>query len=155
MFDIGWQEILVIGVVALIVIGPKDMPTAIRAVSRWASKARALAREFQQGIDEVVREAELHEVKKQIDQIESIDAQNAIAKTVDPTGELAKNLDLGGVETSLQESARALTREPAASPAPAAPAASESSRQISESGGDSTVAAPPPAKPMTNPGGTG
>lgn len=87
-----------------------------------------------------MREAELHEVKKQIDQIESIDAQNAIAKTVDPTGELAKNLDLGGVETSLQESARALTREPAASPALAAPA---------------EPAALPPAKPMTNPGGTG
>ncbi len=126
MFDIGWQELLVIGVVALIVIGPKDMPTAIRAVSRWAAKARALAREFQQGIDEVVREAELQEVKKQIEHIESIDAKNAIAKTIDPTGEIAKDLDLGGVEKSLEQSARALTQEsPAVSPS-AAPAALES-----------------------------
>ena len=130
MFDIGWQELLVIGVVALVVIGPKDMPTAIRAVSRWASKARALAREFQQGIDEVVREAELQEVKKQIEHIESIDAKNAIAKTIDPTGEIAKDLDLGGVEKSLGESARALAQE--SSTAPAAPAAPE---------------LPPPAKP--------
>lgn len=137
MFDIGWQELLVIGVVALIVIGPKDMPTAIRAVSRWASKARALAREFQQGIDEVVREADLQEVKKQIEHIESIDAKNAIAKTIDPTGEIAKDLDFGGVEKSLADSARALTEESAASAAPA----------VSSPDAPAETAALPPVKP--------
>ncbi|MBM3733880.1 MAG: twin-arginine translocase subunit TatB [Acidimicrobiia bacterium] len=142
MFDIGWQELLVIGVVALLVIGPKDMPAAIRAVSRWAAKARALAREFQQGIDEVVREADLQDVRKQIQSLESTDAKSEIAKVVDPTGELAKDLDLSGIEKSLDSSARALTHEssagsttPAASssaapaePAPT-PAAGESPRQ--------------------------
>ena len=120
MFDIGWQELLVIGVVALVVIGPKDMPLAIRAMSRWASKARALAREFQQGIDEVVRESELQDIKKNIEEVQTLDLQNEIAKTVDPTGEIAKNLDLGEVEKSLDQTARALTYEPAA-PAAAAP----------------------------------
>jgi sec-independent protein translocase protein TatB len=146
MFDIGWQELLVIGVVALIVIGPKDMPIAIRAVSRWAAKARALAREFQQGIDEVVREAELQEVKKQIEHIESLDAKNAIAKTVDPTGEIAKGLDLGGIEKSLEESARALTDESASAPSATPPSATP----------PPAVAAPaePPATPA-KPTGTG
>ncbi len=125
MFDIGWQELLVIGVVALVVIGPKDMPTAIRAVSRWAAKARALAREFQQGIDEVVREAELQDVKKNIEEVQTLDLKNEIAKTVDPTGEVAKSLDLSGVEKNLDDTARALTYEPsagaAAADAPQAP----------------------------------
>jgi len=138
MFDIGWQELLVIGVVALLVIGPKDMPTAIRAVSRWAAKARALAREFQQGIDEVVREADLQDVRKQIQSLESADAKSEIAKVVDPTGELAKDLDLSGIEKSLDASARALTQDSSASsttPASTAPTessppvASESSRR--------------------------
>ncbi len=115
MFDIGWQELLVIGVVALLVIGPKDMPAAIRAISRWASKARALAREFQQGIDEVVREAELQDVKKKFEDVQSLDFKNEIAKTVDPTGEVAKNLDLSGVEKTLDDTARTLTYEPPAS----------------------------------------
>jgi sec-independent protein translocase protein TatB len=148
MFDIGWQELLVIGVVALVVIGPKDMPTAIRAVSRWASKARALAREFQQSVDEVVREAELQEVKKNLDSLQAIDYKGEIAKAVDPTGEVAKNLDLSGIEKSLDDTARTLTQEPAASP-PATPvaAASESSRPIFNGGGDSPAAASPAAKP--------
>ena len=112
MFDIGWQELLVIGVVALVVIGPKDMPIAIRAVSRWAAKARGLAREFQHGLDEVVREAELQDIKKNIEEAKTFDVTGEIAKAVDPTGEVAKTLDLGGVEKELSDSARALTYEP-------------------------------------------
>jgi sec-independent protein translocase protein TatB len=146
MFDIGWQELLVIGVVALIVIGPKDMPVAIRAVSRWAAKARALAREFQQGIDEVVREAELQDVKKKFEDVQALDLKNEIAKTIDPTGEVAKTLDLDGVEKTLDDTARALTYEPPASEASAgAPPAGVPSPD------PSLPAAPPPAAPGTMP----
>ncbi|MBM3564639.1 MAG: twin-arginine translocase subunit TatB [Alphaproteobacteria bacterium] len=119
MFDIGWQELVVIGVVALIVIGPKDMPVAIRAVTRWAAKARALAREFQQGLDEVVREAELQEVKKNIEQVKTFDVTGEIAKTIDPSGDVAKALDMGAVEKSVDETARALTHQPVPETLPA------------------------------------
>ena len=146
MFDIGWQELLVIGVVALIVIGPKDMPTAIRAVSRWAAKARALAREFQQGIDEVVREAELQDVKKQIEDVRTLDLESEIAKTVDPTGEVAKTLDLSGVEKSLDDSARALAYQPPAGEAPAGAPLAEAPPPAPASS-----VAPPPAAPATMP----
>jgi len=149
MFDIGWQELLVIGVVALLVIGPKDMPAAIRAVSRWAAKARALAREFQQGIDEVVREADLQDVRKQIQSLEATDAKSEIAKVVDPTGELAKDLDLSGIEKSLDASARALTQDSSASSTPpAAPAPAESSPAASESSRPNDL-------PTSKPTGTG
>ena len=63
MFDFAWSEIALIAVVALIAIGPKDMPAAIRAVTDWIKKARRMAAEFQTHVDEMVREADLSEVR--------------------------------------------------------------------------------------------
>ena len=68
MIDVSWQEILVIAVVAVVVIGPKDLPVAIRTVAGWVKKAREMAGEFQRGVDEMVREAELSDVRKQVEQ---------------------------------------------------------------------------------------
>src|SRR5437868_13575255 len=58
-FDIGWSELLVIGVVALVFIGPKDLPRALRVAGYWFRKARTLSREFQNSVDQMIREAEI------------------------------------------------------------------------------------------------
>ena len=63
MFDFAWSEIALIAVVALIAIGPKDMPVAIRAVTGGIKKARRMAAEFQTHVDEMVREADLDDVR--------------------------------------------------------------------------------------------
>ena len=55
MFDIGWQELFILAVLAIIVIGPKDLPRTIKTVTGWLRKARSMARELQSGIDDVVR----------------------------------------------------------------------------------------------------
>jgi len=96
MFDIGGWEFLVIVVLAIIVIGPKDLPGAIRSVTQWVRKARALARDFQSGLDEIARETELDKVEQEIRQ--SIDADGLrdgarsigrdIESTVDPDNEI-------------------------------------------------------------------
>ena len=65
MFDIGWTELMVIGVVALIVIGPKELPNALRTVGRYTGKARAMTRHLRSGFDEMMRQAELEEMEKQ------------------------------------------------------------------------------------------
>lgn len=65
MFDIGWSELLVIGIVALVVIGPKDLPQAFRIVGQWVSKARGLAREFQTHVDDLMREADVQDMKRE------------------------------------------------------------------------------------------
>lgn len=65
MFDIGWSELLVIGIVALVVIGPKDLPQAFRVVGQWVSKARGLAREFQTHVDDMMREADVQDMKRE------------------------------------------------------------------------------------------
>ena len=98
MLDVSWQEIMVIAAVAVVVIGPKDLPNAIRTVATWVKKAREMAGEFQRGVDEMVREAELADARKQVEQTASsvVDdvtkiADNAIGdvkKSVDPTGEI-------------------------------------------------------------------
>lgn len=67
MFDMSWGEVLVIGGVALIVIGPKDLPKALRTVGQMTAKMRRMAGEFQSQFNEAMREAELEDVKKQIE----------------------------------------------------------------------------------------
>ncbi|NQV82661.1 MAG: twin-arginine translocase subunit TatB [Rhodospirillales bacterium] len=66
MFDIGWQEIFILAVIALIVIGPKDLPRAIRTITKGLRKVRGMARDLQDGMDDVVREAEMEELRNTI-----------------------------------------------------------------------------------------
>ena len=64
MFDIAPTELLLVAVVALVVIGPKDLPRAMRYIGQWVAKARGVARHFRTGIDEMIRQAELEEMEK-------------------------------------------------------------------------------------------
>jgi sec-independent protein translocase protein TatB len=65
MFDIGWGELLLVGIVALIAIGPKELPTVMRSVGHWMGKIRRMASEFQGQFQEALREAEMDDLKKQ------------------------------------------------------------------------------------------
>jgi sec-independent protein translocase protein TatB len=84
MFDFAWSEIVLIGAVALIAIGPKDMPAAIRTVAGMIKKARRMAAEFQTHVDEMVREADLGDVKKAFSDIRNLDIPSLVEKHVDP-----------------------------------------------------------------------
>jgi sec-independent protein translocase protein TatB len=69
MFDIGWSELLLIGVVALIAIGPKELPGALRTLGQWMGKVRRMAAEFQGQFQEAMREAEIDQLKKDMDEM--------------------------------------------------------------------------------------
>ena len=69
MFDIAWGEFVVIGVVALIVIGPKELPAVLRAIGQWTTKIRRMASEFQGQFQEALREAEMADLKKEVDNL--------------------------------------------------------------------------------------
>ena len=64
MFDVGFDEMLVIAVIAIVVIGPKDLPLALRAVGRWVAKARRVSGHFRSGIETMIREAEMEEMER-------------------------------------------------------------------------------------------
>jgi len=106
MFDFAWSELMVIALVALVVIGPKDLPRVLRTLGKYASRARMIAREFQGSIDQMIRESELDEVRREVQKVAEIDLDHQIKSTVDPTGEMAKGL----------QSATAVTAEPPKEP---------------------------------------
>jgi sec-independent protein translocase protein TatB len=88
MFGLSWGEIGLIMAVALIAIGPKDLPVAIRTVTGLIKKARGMAAEFQGHIDEMMREANLSDVKGEIDKLRRFDFRTAAENTMDPDGSL-------------------------------------------------------------------
>jgi sec-independent protein translocase protein TatB len=92
LFDLGWSEILLIGTVALVFIGPKDLPKALRVAGYWVRKARTLSREFQNGIDQMIREAELDDMRQQLKKATEFDLDKEFRNTIDPTGSLAETL---------------------------------------------------------------
>ncbi len=93
MFDFAWTEIALIGVVALVAIGPKDLPVAIKTVAGFVKKARKMANEFQGHVDEMVREANLHEVRDEFQKLSRYDIKDEITKVVDSDGSLRATLN--------------------------------------------------------------
>ncbi len=124
MFDIGWSELLLIGIVALIVIGPKDLPKVLRALGTMMSKVRSMASEFQGQFNEAMREAELADLKKQAENLTSA-ATNAMQNP------------LQAVENEIQKSI-----EPPAQLQPAPPPAATDAQV------DAQIPAPPQAAPV-------
>jgi len=88
MFDFAWSELAVIGVVALLVIGPKDLPGAIKAVGDVVRKARRMAGEFQTHVDDMVKDADPAKVRDQINEIKNFDFKGAIEKEIDKDGSI-------------------------------------------------------------------
>jgi sec-independent protein translocase protein TatB len=128
MFDIGWSEMALVLLVALIVIGPKDLPRVARTMGQWVGKGRAMAREFQRALEDMAREAELDKVKSEIEKAGRTNVGKTIEKTIDPSGELSKAFDPKADSKGAGSSKRASGDQPAsadaqAASAPAAPAA--------------------------------
>ena len=95
MFDIAWSELMVIAVIALVVIGPKDLPKAIYTLGKWVKKARVVARDFQGHIDDMMREAELDDLRKEALKVRDTNLQRMVENTIDPKGELKGAFDVG------------------------------------------------------------
>jgi len=124
MFDISWTEFLLIGVVALIVIGPKELPGVLRTMGQYTRKVRSMAADFQAQFQEAMREAEMADLKKQVDDI----AQDV--KNYDPLKDVRADIEAAGkdIHASLQQepvvtpTADAVPQDAAMLPAGEAPA---------------------------------
>src|SRR5579864_2687700 len=125
LFDIGWPELLLIGMIALVVIGPKDLPRALRVAGFWVRKARTLSREFQSSIDQMIREAELDEVRQELKKASEFDIGKEIRSTVDPTGELAESIKPPDIPDYFEEAPKTVEIEAPPEAAAALPAPAE------------------------------
>lgn len=113
MFDFAWSELGLIAVVAMILIGPKDMPVAIRSVTSWIRKARRMAAEFQTHVDEMVREADLGDIRSSINEIRNFDIRGQIEKAVDADGSLRATFAENPLEPSVTSVEEIAVAEPA------------------------------------------
>lgn len=98
MFDFAWSEIAVLGVIALVVIGPKDLPKALKTAGFMVRRARGMAREFQNSVDDMIRDSELQEIREQAAKAAGVDLNQALNNVVDPGGEIRSAMaePLGG-----------------------------------------------------------
>jgi sec-independent protein translocase protein TatB len=126
MFDIAWSELFVILVVALIVVGPKDLPKLMRKVGQWTGRARSMADQFRRSFDDMARQAELDELRSQVSKMKS-----AVTNPMTEADYAALGIDFPkdplGVKAQIEEvgaSPPVFDQPPTAvsAPAPAAPA---------------------------------
>ena len=83
MFDLGWSELLLLAVLAIIVVGPKDLPRMMRTIGRHVAKARAMAQEFQRSFDEIAREADLDEFRREVATIKNTNMISDLKKDIE------------------------------------------------------------------------
>lgn len=95
MFDIGWSEMLVIAVVMIVVVGPKDLPKMLRTVGKMTAKMRSMAGDFQRQFNEALKEAELDEVKKSVDSLRSMNPVSEVKKQLNPFEKAAADVRAG------------------------------------------------------------
>jgi len=117
MFDISWGKLVIIGVVALLVIGPKELPAVLRQLGQWMTKIRRMANEFQGQFQEAMREAEMADLKKQFDETTS-----SLTSALDPSGFKTDMEKM--IQDPMQLDSSVATSTPATPPSdPAAPLA--------------------------------
>ena len=90
MFDIGWTEMALIAVVAVVVIGPKELPKVMREIGTWVARARAMSRVFMEQLDEMSRQTGIDELRKEAESLRQLNPAHEIEKMVDPDGVIAR-----------------------------------------------------------------
>jgi|SRR5689334_19062012 sec-independent protein translocase protein TatB len=153
MFDIGWGELVVIGIVALIAIGPKELPTVLRTLGQYMGKVRRMASEFQGQFQEAMREAELVELKKQAEDLKnSVSDLGSSVKdlgSIDPLADTQKQIesafdDAAKPELPKPDTSAAMETTEAVPPSPVDVTLPELSAPVSEK--DFATAETPPPK---------
>lgn len=162
MFDIGWTEMLVIAVVMIVVVGPKDLPKMLRTFGRTTAKLRAMAGDFQKQFNEALKEAELDDVKKSVDSLRSLNPTTEIKKQLNPFEKAAADVRAGldtlkpkppepaspvaAASEPLKNGAAAMPGE-AATPPASTPAASTPAPAVAAAAATGSTAAAQPAAP--------
>jgi len=111
MLDVGWQELFIIAVITIIVVGPREIPTVLRTVLSWVRRIKEMAREFQTGIDDIARESELSEIRRELEDTVNVDLEKEFENSIDPDGEISSDLyDLRKASEEVAQQQQELTQ---------------------------------------------
>src|SRR4051812_41334722 len=142
MFEVGWTEMLVIAIVMIVVVGPKDLPNMLRTFGRTTAKLRAMAADFQKQFNEALKEAELDDVKKSVDSLRSLNPAAEIRKQLNPFEQAAADVR-SGVDAVMKPKPAADPSTPAAeTPQAAEPLKNGATVMPGVSGPETAPAAP-------------
>jgi sec-independent protein translocase protein TatB len=144
MFDIGWTEMLVIAVVMIVVVGPKDLPKMLRTFGKTTAKLRAMAGDFQKQFNEALKEAELDDVKKSVDELRGLNPASQIRKQLNPFEKAAADVR-AGLDAALKPSK---PPEAAAAAAQAAEPLKNGATAVPGVSGPETMPPPPVMTPL-------
>lgn len=142
MLDIGWTELIMIAVIAVVVIGPKDLPKAMADLAGWVKKLRGLATDFRGQVNDMVKGTELEEVAKAAKGLNRYNVTRQLTNTVDPQGQIKK---------ALEETRQAANARPAAAAAAATAASSSGLVEAAEPAADAGPAPESGAVVAANP----
>jgi sec-independent protein translocase protein TatB len=120
MFDVGWSEMLVIAIVLIVVVGPKDLPRMLRQFGRTTSKLRAMAGDFRRQFDEALKEAELDDVTETLSSVRKINPMNEIRKHLAPIEDVGQQVR-AGLDEAMKPQPKVTPAETAAEPVAAEP----------------------------------
>lgn len=120
MFDIGWPEMLVIAIVLIVVVGPKDLPKMLRAFGKTTAKLRTMAGDFRKQFDEALKEAELDDVKSLAEQARKLDPRNEIRKHLSPFEQAGEQVK-AGLDKAMKPQAAAMGDPAPDEPKPTTP----------------------------------
>ncbi|MEP9386999.1 Sec-independent protein translocase protein TatB [Mesorhizobium sp. KR9-304] len=158
MFDIGWTEMLVIAVVMIVVVGPKDLPKMLRTFGKTTTKLRSMAGDFQKQFNEALKEAELDDIKKSVDSLKGLNPATEIKKQLNPFEKVASDVRAGldaAMKPKPAAAPAAVAAEPlkngaiSETPSSTMPAVPVPAARASAASPD--PAAPPPAQPVAAP----
>jgi sec-independent protein translocase protein TatB len=121
MFDIGWSEILVIAVVLIVVVGPKDLPPMIRAFGKMTANLRKMAGEFRSQFDEALREADMDDVRRTISDVQNLNPTNSLRDAMNPLRQLGQDIKSDLQKATTLDDAKSGTSATSVTPASSTP----------------------------------
>ena len=149
MFDVGWSEMLVIAVVMIVVVGPKDLPNMLRTFGRTTAKLRAMAADFQKQFNDALKEAELDDIKKSVDELRGLSPVAEIKKQLNPFEQAAADVR-SGVDNMMKPKPAADPAAPVASTPQASEPLKNGATEMPGVNGPDTVPATPIFPAMTD-----
>lgn len=120
MIDLSWSEILVVAIVLIVVVGPKDLPRLLRSFGKTMSTVRSMAGDFRKQFDEAIKEADLQDLKSLADDARKLNPASEIKKALNPMEQAARDVR-SGLDKAMKPATPIAAEKPASTPRPAAP----------------------------------